>query len=106
MITSLIELEISAVLRPSPEALASDLCARHLQDGTVNSQTATPVAENVAGLINALSILVNQYHNADGLIAELSNVNQSISGGLILSTRRFELEALQAGQVSFSCLQP
>lgn len=97
------ELEISAVLGPSPEALASDLCAKHLQDESVNSQTATPVAENIAGLINALSILVNQYHNVDGLIAELSNVNQNISGGLILSTRRFELEALQAGQ---SCIVP
>lgn len=94
------------MLSSSPEALASDLCAKHLQDGSVNSKTTTPVAENIAGLINALSILVNQYHNADGLIAELSNVNQSISGGLIHSTRRFELEALQAGQVSFHCLPP
>lgn len=58
----------------------------------------------MAGLINALSILVNEFHNVDGLIAELSNVNQNISGGLILSTRRFELEALQAGQVRSSCL--
>lgn len=95
-----VELEISAVLSHSSESLASDLRARHLQDGAANPQTSTPVAENVAGLISALSILVNQYHNVEGLIAELSNVNQSISGGHILSTRRFELEALQAGQVS------
>lgn len=102
MIAFCIELEISAVLGASSDAQASDLRARHLQDGAVDSQTGTPIAENVAGLMNALSILVNQYHNVDGLIAELSNVNQSISGGLIVSTRRFELEALQAGQVS-SC---
>lgn len=100
-----VELEISAVLSTSPEALASNLCAKHLQDGSINSQTGTPVAENIAGLINALSILVNEFHNVDGLIAKLSDVNQNISGGLILSTRRFELEALQAGQVSSSCLQ-
>lgn len=67
------------------------------------TQVGGPVAENVAGLINALSILVNHYHEVDGLIAELSNVNQSISDGRILSTRRFELEALQAGQVSAHC---
>ncbi|KAI7788394.1 hypothetical protein LA080_010727 [Diaporthe eres] len=97
------ELEISAVLGASSEASASDLHARHSQDGAVNCQTATPIAENVARLFNALSILVNQYHNVVGLIAELSNVNQGISGGLILSTRRFELEALQAGQ---SCIVP
>lgn len=96
-----VELEISAVLRPS-EALASDLVARHSQDGAVDSRTANPVTEIVAG---TLSILINEYHNADGLIAELSNVNQNISGGLILSTRRFELEALQAGQVSACCPQ-
>lgn len=88
------------MLGPSSDALASDLRARHLQDGAANSQVTTPVAENVAGLFNAISFLVNRYHNVDGLIAELSNVNQSISGGLIVSTRRFELEALQAGQVS------
>lgn len=100
-------LEISAVLSHSSEPMASDLRARHLQDRAFNSQTGTPVAENVDGLINAaLSILVNQYHNVDGLIAELSNVNQSISGGHILSTRRFELEALQAGQVSSFCIHP
>lgn len=97
------ELEISAVLSTSPEALASNLCAKHLQDGSINSQTGTPVAENIAGLINALSILVNEFHNVDGLIAKLSDVNQNISGGLILSTRRFELEALQAGQ---NCIVP
>lgn len=53
--------------------------------------------------MNALRILVAQYHDVDGLIAELSNVNQSISDGVICSTRRFELEALQAGQVSAHC---
>lgn len=106
MIAFRVELEISAVLGPSPDAVTSDLRAKHLQDGAVGSQTAAGAAENVAGLINALSILVNQYHNVDGLIAELSNVNQGISGGLILSTRRFELEALQAGQVSFWCFLP
>lgn len=106
MIALCVELEISAVLGPSSEALASDLRARHSHDGVVSSQTATPVAENVARLFNALQTLVNQYHNVDGLIAELSNVNQGISGGLILSTRRFELEALQAGQVSSYCLPP
>lgn len=95
-----IELEKSAVLGPSSDAQASDLRARHLQDGAVASQTGIPVAENIDDLFNAISILVNRYHNVDGLIAELSNVNQSISGGLIVSTRRFELEALQAGQVS------
>lgn len=99
-----VELEISAVMGPSYEALASDIRARHSQDGAVTSQTATPLAKKVDGLFNALSILVNQCHNVDGLIAELSNVNQGISGGLILSTRRFELEALQAGQVSSYCL--
>ncbi|KAK2613805.1 hypothetical protein N8I77_000688 [Diaporthe amygdali] len=97
------ELEISAVLGPSSESLASDLRARHSQDNTDMTQVGGPVAENVAGLINALSILVNHYHEVDGLIAELSNVNQSISDGRILSTRRFELEALQAGQ---SCIIP
>lgn len=99
MIALCVDLEISAVLGPSSEALASDLRARHSHDGVVSSQTATPVAD-------ALQTLVNQYHNVDGLIAELSNVNQGISGGLILSTRRFELEALQAGQVSSYCLPP
>lgn len=77
----------------------------HLQDEAIDSRTATPVTKIVDALSNALSNLVNRYHIADGLIAELSNVNQNISGGLILSTRRFELEALQAGQVSICCPQ-
>ncbi|KAI3402193.1 hypothetical protein diail_122 [Diaporthe ilicicola] len=97
------ELEISAVLGPSSEALASDLRARHLQDKAAVSQVGTPVIENVADLVNALRVLVAQYHDVDGLIAGLSNVNQSISDGVICSTRRFELEALQAGQ---SCIIP
>lgn len=49
--------------------------------------------------MNVLNILVNRFHDADGLIAQLNEVNQSVSKGVIRSTRRFELEALQAGQV-------
>lgn len=51
------------------------------------------------GLMNVLSVLVNRFHDVNGLIAQLNEVNQSITNGDLPSTRRFELEALQAGQV-------
>lgn len=54
---------------------------------------------NASRLTNVLNILVNQFHEIDGLIARLSEVNQCIANGLLGSTRRFELETLQAGQV-------
>lgn len=50
--------------------------------------------------MNVLNVLVNQFHDVDGLIAQLNEVNQSITNGVLRSTRRLELEALQAGQVS------
>lgn len=50
--------------------------------------------------MNVLSILVNRFHDSDGLIARLSQFNERLSSGLPCSTRRFELEALQAGKVS------
>lgn len=49
--------------------------------------------------MNVLNVLVNQFHDVDGLIAQLNEVNQSITNGILRSPRRFELEALQAGQV-------
>lgn len=57
---------------------------------------------NASRLTNVLNILVNQFHEIDGLIARLSEVNQCIANGLLGSTRRFELETLQAGQVQDS----
>lgn len=56
-------------------------------------------AVKLGGLRNALDVLVNQFHDVDGLIARLNEVNQSITNGDLCSTRRFELEALQAGHV-------
>lgn len=63
-------------------------------------------AMNVSGLMNVLNILVNRFHDADGLVARLNEVNQSISNGVPRSTRRFELEALQAGQVGTHQINP
>lgn len=83
-----------AVLCSSFEAHASDLCAKHSPAAGGSTETAS-----VAGIVAALTVIVNTFHGVDGLLAQLTKINQNITRGLVHSTRRFELEALQAGQV-------
>lgn len=93
------ELETTAVLGSSFEVHASKLRAKHEQNEVMRNRPDGSPTANFEGLMNVLNILVNQFHDVDGLIARLSEVNQSITNGLLGSTRRFELETLQAGQV-------
>lgn len=93
------ELETTAVLGSSFEVHASELRARHDQNDLMRSKPDGLSTVNTEGLMNVLNVLVNRFHDVDGLIARLSEVNQCATNGLLGSTRRFELEALQAGQV-------
>lgn len=98
-LTLIPELERTAVLGSSFEIHASEIRARHEQNEVMRHTPDGPPTVNTAGLMNVLNVLVNQFHEVDGLIARLSEVNQCVTNGLLGSTRRFELEALQAGQV-------
>lgn len=94
------ELETAAVFGSSADLQqVPGLLAKHTQDESLKINTDIPATMNVGGLINVLNVLINRFHDVNGLIAQLSQVNQSIKKGLLRSTRRFELEALQAGQV-------
>ncbi|KAJ4413478.1 hypothetical protein N0V82_008508 [Gnomoniopsis sp. IMI 355080] len=96
--TFLDELERTAVLGSSFEAHASEIRALHKKNDMMSKRPGSPSTANSGRLMNVLNVLVNQFHEVDGLIARLSEVNQYITNGLLRSTRRFELEALQAGQ--------
>ncbi|KAF3767751.1 hypothetical protein M406DRAFT_328810 [Cryphonectria parasitica EP155] len=87
------ELEMGAILGSSFETRASELRGKHAQAADKSTH-----AVHVDAVMNILTVLVNRFHDVDGLIAQLSKVNQNITNGLVRSTRRFELEALQAGQ--------
>lgn len=54
------------------------------------------------GFMNVLNVLVDRFRDANGLVAELGQMKKRLSSGLLGSTRRFELAALQAGQVSIA----
>ncbi|ROW09390.1 hypothetical protein VMCG_02621 [Cytospora schulzeri] len=97
------ELEISAVLSSSSDTLASGLRAKHSEDASKGGNIDDQVTVNARDLMNVLNVLVNRFHDADGLIAQLSQVNTRLSSGVPCSTRRFELEALQVGK---SCIVP
>ncbi|KUI68432.1 hypothetical protein VM1G_03962 [Cytospora mali] len=97
------ELEMSAILSSSFDTLASDLRAKHSEDASIGGNIDDQVTVNGEDLVKVLSVLIKQFHDVDGLFAKLSQVNQRLSNGLVCSTRRFELEALQAGQ---SCIVP
>lgn len=96
------ELEKTAVLGSAFEAHASEIRARHEQNEMLRNMPGGPSIVNASHLKNVLNILVNQFHEIDGLIARLSKLDQCITKGLLGSTRRFELETLQAGQVHAS----
>lgn len=104
-LTHIVELESTVVLGACFEVHASDLRARHEQNDKTRNRLDGRSTAYVNGLMNVLNVLVNQFHDVDGLIARLSEVNQCVTNGLLASTRRFELEALQAGQVRFSQCQ-
>lgn len=108
---SMPELEATAVLGSSFEAHAAEILARHLLNENPGVSADDYGAVNADGLMSVLNVLVNRFHDVDGLIAQLNEVNQSITNGDMRSTRRFELEALQAGQVctiqiKYSVLEP
>lgn len=92
------ELERTAVLGPPFEAHASEICTIHEQNEMRRNGPGSPSTANSGRLMTVLNVLVNQFHEVDGLIERLSEVNQSVTNGLLRSTRRFELETLQAGQ--------
>lgn len=94
-----LELEVSAILGSSVDNLATGLRAKHSEDASIGGNADVQVTLKGQGLRNVLSVLVNRFHEVDGLVAQLSQVNNRLSSGLVCSTRRFELEALQAGQV-------
>lgn len=102
-----------AILGSRFEAHASEIRARHKQNEIMRNMAGGPSIVNASHLKNVLNILVNRFHEIDGLIARLSELNQCITKGLLGSTRQFELETLQAGQVrdfrflfSSSCTLP
>lgn len=94
------ELETTAVLGSSTEMHASQLRAKHAEGGSKQMNIDSKAEVTVGDLSNVLKTLVNRFHDVNGLTAQLSLVDQSIKTGSMRSTRRFELEALQAGQVS------
>lgn len=96
------ELEKNAILGSSFEAHASEIRTRHEQNEILRNMPGGPSIVNASHLKNVLNILVNRFHEIDGLIARLSELDQCITKGLLGSTRRFELETLQAGQVHAS----
>lgn len=78
----------------------SQLRAKHAQ-GESKQMTMDSKAEvTVDDLSDVLKTLVHRFHDVNGLTAQLDLVDQSIKTGSMRSTRRFELETLQAGQVS------
>ncbi|ROW14626.1 hypothetical protein VPNG_03184 [Cytospora leucostoma] len=96
------ELEISAILGSSTDTQAYGLQAKHCQDTVLTGRVDLSTVHG-PGLMNVLNVLVERFRDVNGLVAELGQVNKRLSSGLLGSTRRFELEALQAGH---SCIVP
>lgn len=97
-----IELESTAILDSSAEIRASQLRSKHTEIEKTLKNIDGKTEVTIDDLSNVLKTLVNRFHDVNGLTAQLSMVNQSVKTGSMRSTRRFELEALQAGQVSFT----
>lgn len=94
------ELETTAILGSSIETHFSQLRTKHAERQCKQTNIDGKAERTIDELSNVLKTLVNRFHDVNGLTAQLSLVNQRIKTGPMPSTRRFELEALQAGQVS------
>lgn len=94
------ELETTAVLGSSAEMHASQLRAKHAEGESKQVNLEYKAEVTMEDLSNVLKTLVSRFHDVNGLTTQLSQVNQNVKTGSTRSTRRFELEALQAGQVN------